>query len=281
MSKNFDSQARAFSFLFCALVSLASLPLLGWHYWQTLHGFAVLALFGLLGVDLVLWFASYWSTSASTAALKVAALVVKIALAGVMLLNAGAVLYIMRSDQQAAEATAQASASTVAEVAARAAAARAAGSDPWGSAGRPRDRPHVSDCPLPRSSRPPRSCPAGISTSGSTLCPRSPPARFLRADDLRLDRPAVGKPVSSAQRSSRVACTVERSRPVASSALDRADRPPSLAPPVAVPSKPRSTGRRARRSMPPPERSGSGRVPLPDIPGIQWEWNLRGGRMLA
>jgi hypothetical protein len=124
MSQNFDSQARAFSFLFCALVSLASLPLIGWHYWQTLHGFAVLALFGLLGVDLVLWFSSYWSTSASTASLKVAALAVKIALAGVMLLNAGAVLYIMRTDQQVATSTAQASASTVAEIAARAAAAR-------------------------------------------------------------------------------------------------------------------------------------------------------------
>jgi hypothetical protein len=132
MIKNFDNQARAFSFLFCALVSLASLPLLGWHYWQTLHGFAVLALFGLLGVDLVLWFASYWSTSASTASLKVAALAVKIALAGIMLLNAGAVLYIMRSDQQVATATAQASASTVAEIAARAAAARELAATPGG-----------------------------------------------------------------------------------------------------------------------------------------------------
>lgn len=132
MSKNFENQARAFSFLFCALVSLASLPLLGWHYWQTLQGLAVLALFGLLGVDLVLWFASYWSTSASTAALKVSALVVKIALAGIMLLNAGAVLYIMRADQQAATATAQASASTVAEIAARAAAARELAATPGG-----------------------------------------------------------------------------------------------------------------------------------------------------
>lgn len=132
MSKNFESQARAFSFLFCALVSLASLPLLGWHYWQTLNGFAVLALAGLLGVDLVLWFASYWSTSASTAALKVSALVVKISLAAIMLLNAGAVLYLLRSDQQTANAAAQASASTVAEIAARAAAARELASTPGG-----------------------------------------------------------------------------------------------------------------------------------------------------
>ena len=132
MSKNFEIQARAFSFLFCALVSLASLPLLGWHYWQTLSGLAVLALAGLLGVDLVLWFASYWSTSASTAALKVCALVVKIVLAGVMLLNAGAVLYMLRSDQQAASAAAQVSASTVAEIAARAAAARDLASTPGG-----------------------------------------------------------------------------------------------------------------------------------------------------
>lgn len=132
MSKNFEIQARAFSFLFCALVSLASLPLLGWHYWQTLSGFAVLALAGLLGVDLVLWFASYWSTSASTAALKVCALVVKIVLAAVMLLNAGAVLYLLRSDQHAASAAAQVSASTVAEIAARAAAARELASTPGG-----------------------------------------------------------------------------------------------------------------------------------------------------
>lgn len=132
MSKNFESQARAFSFLFCALVSLASLPLLGWHYWQTLNGFAVLALAGLLGVDLVLWFASYWSTSASTAALKVSALVVKISLAAIMLLNAGAVLYLLRSDQQTANVAAQVSASKVAEIAARAAAARELASTPGG-----------------------------------------------------------------------------------------------------------------------------------------------------
>ena len=57
----------------------------------------------------------------------------------------------------------------------------------------------------------------------------------------------------------------------------RADKPPSLAPPVASSSTPRSTDRQARKNKPLPERSGSARVRLPDLPGLQWEWNRRGG----
>ena len=44
---SFDSETKAFSYLFAALVTLCTLPVLGWHYWTTLEGFAVLAIGGL------------------------------------------------------------------------------------------------------------------------------------------------------------------------------------------------------------------------------------------
>lgn len=134
MSTKFESENRAFSFVFCALVSLSCLPVMGWHYWQTLDGLALLAIVGLLLCDSVLWFASHWATSASTGSLRACSLVVKFALAAVMLLNAAACVAILRSDRQATSAAEQSTAARVAEINARAAAARDLAATPGGRA---------------------------------------------------------------------------------------------------------------------------------------------------
>jgi hypothetical protein len=57
----FSSENRLFSYAFAALVTLSSLPVLAWHYWQSLDGVAVLALTGLALADLVLWQSTHWS----------------------------------------------------------------------------------------------------------------------------------------------------------------------------------------------------------------------------
>jgi glucose dehydrogenase len=153
MSTNFASENRAFSFVFCALVSLSCLPVMALHYWQNLEGVGLLAIVGLLLADSVLWFASHWSTSASTGSLRACSLVVKFVLARVMIANAAACVAILRSDRQTATATAQASAARVAEIAARAAAARDLAATLGGD--KPRERLRRS----PQAKLPPRSPP--------------------------------------------------------------------------------------------------------------------------
>lgn len=92
----FSSENRLFSYAFAALVTLSSLPVLSWHYWQSLDGVAVLALIGLALADLVLWQSTHWSVRAHVPAIKATALIAKIALSLVMLINAGVVVILIR-----------------------------------------------------------------------------------------------------------------------------------------------------------------------------------------
>jgi hypothetical protein len=92
----FSSENRLFSYAFAALVTLSSLPVLSWHYWQSLDGVAVLALIGLALADLVLWQSTHWSVLAHVPAIKATALIAKIALSLVMLINAGVVVILIR-----------------------------------------------------------------------------------------------------------------------------------------------------------------------------------------
>ncbi len=92
----FSSENRLFSYAFAALVTLSSLPVLAWHYWQSLDGVAVLALTGLALADLVLWQSTHWSVRAHVPAIKATALIAKIALSLVMLINAGVVVILIK-----------------------------------------------------------------------------------------------------------------------------------------------------------------------------------------
>jgi hypothetical protein len=42
----FKTEYRAFGYVFAALVTLCTLPVTAWHYWQTLEGFALLGIGG-------------------------------------------------------------------------------------------------------------------------------------------------------------------------------------------------------------------------------------------
>lgn len=116
-------QLRIFNYLFCGLISLSCLPVLGWHYWHTLSGAALLSILGLALADCVLWFASHFTVSAP-GPLKGVSFVVKFVMAGVMLVSAGWVVFMAREDSKGAESAARESAARIAEIEARARAAK-------------------------------------------------------------------------------------------------------------------------------------------------------------
>ncbi len=118
------TQSYAFSLLFSALITLSCFPVLAWHYWQTLIGFGVVAIGGLLMSDCVLWFAAHWSVRAESALVRVVALATKFTIAGCAIGVASVVIYAMQLDTRTASDAQQATAGRVAEIAARGLAAR-------------------------------------------------------------------------------------------------------------------------------------------------------------
>jgi hypothetical protein len=89
----FKTEYRAFGYVFAALVSLCTLPVTAWHYWQTLEGFALLGIGGL-----PLPIACYGSLLTGPerfvpGCLKAVTLGVKFALAGVMVCIAALVYH--------------------------------------------------------------------------------------------------------------------------------------------------------------------------------------------
>lgn len=120
----FSSEHSALAYAFAAVVSLASLPLLGWHYWQLLSGLGVLAIGGLLLTDLVLWFSTHWSVTAHSGAMRATAIGVKLTLSLIMVCNAAVVVIGLQSGQSVASAARLQSELRAAEIAARAAAAK-------------------------------------------------------------------------------------------------------------------------------------------------------------
>lgn len=118
------SQSFAFSLLFAALVTLSCFPVLGWHYWTTLNGLAVLAIGGLLLSDCVMWFSAFWSVRADAPLMRVTALVVKYSIGLAAVLVAACVLVLMRAEHQSDAAAAKETAARVAEIQARTQAAK-------------------------------------------------------------------------------------------------------------------------------------------------------------
>lgn len=121
---SFASEVKAFSYLFAGLVSLCTLPVLAYHYWQTLTGFALLAIGGLALTDCVLWFASHWSTKTRSGVMKAVSLTVKFSIAGTMIAIAALAILLMRSERQVENMAKQSSEARIAEIKARTEAAK-------------------------------------------------------------------------------------------------------------------------------------------------------------
>jgi hypothetical protein len=119
----FKSEYRAFGYVFAALVTLCTLPVTAWHYWQTLEGFALLGIGGLALADCVLWFASHWAGKVRSGVLKAVTLGVKFALAGVMVGVAALCIILMRADRDFQSIAKLARENRTAEIEARAKAA--------------------------------------------------------------------------------------------------------------------------------------------------------------
>jgi hypothetical protein len=120
MQNGFKTEVKVFSYLFCALITLCCLPVLAYHYYTTLDGFALLAIGGLLLTDCVMWFASHWSTRTGHAVMRAVALAVKFAIAAIMVCVAAIAIMLMRADRQTAEITKLSSQNRTAEIASRA-----------------------------------------------------------------------------------------------------------------------------------------------------------------
>lgn len=121
---SFESETKAFSYLFAALVTLCTLPVLGYHYWTTLEGFAVLAIGGLAMADCVLWFSSHWSVKTQSGIMRAVSLTVKFSIACIMVFIAALAIMLMRSDRQLTTINKLDSDNHIAEIQARAAAAK-------------------------------------------------------------------------------------------------------------------------------------------------------------
>lgn len=96
----FESEHRAFAYLFAGLITLCAFPVMAWHYATTLEGVAVLAIGGLLATDAVMWFAAHWSVKTRSAAMRAVSLVVKFVIATVAVCIAAVVILLMRGDRQ-------------------------------------------------------------------------------------------------------------------------------------------------------------------------------------
>ena len=99
----FETQHKAFVYLFASAITLATLPVLGWHYVLTLSRLAMLSCLGPVSADIVLWFAALWSVTAHSWVMKAACIVVKLLLACTMVFNAGVVIFLNRGQKDAAE----------------------------------------------------------------------------------------------------------------------------------------------------------------------------------
>lgn len=120
---SFESEHKAFAYLFTGLITLCAFPVLAWHYVTTLEGFAVLAIGGLLCTDAVMWFAAHWSVKTRSGAMRAVSLVVKFLIAGVAVTVAGVVILIMRGDHQTDRLIKQQTEARKVEIETRAAAA--------------------------------------------------------------------------------------------------------------------------------------------------------------
>ena len=79
--KNSSGTHIVFSFLIAVLVTLTAFPVLGWHYYENLEGFALIGIAGLLLSDSVMMFCAYWEKRSPNPAERVTALICKFLIA--------------------------------------------------------------------------------------------------------------------------------------------------------------------------------------------------------
>ena len=120
---SFESEHKAFCYLFAGLITLTCFPVLAWHYIGNLSGLAVLAIGGLLATDAVLWFSAHWAVKAKSGAMRAVALLTKFFIACVAVFIAGTVIVIMRGDRQTESLFRQQTEARKSEIQARATAA--------------------------------------------------------------------------------------------------------------------------------------------------------------
>jgi len=70
-----------FSFLIAVLVTLTAFPVLGWHYYENLEGFALVGIAGLTLSDSVMLFCAYWQIKSASNAERITALICKFLIA--------------------------------------------------------------------------------------------------------------------------------------------------------------------------------------------------------
>lgn len=120
---SFESEHKAFSYLFAGLITLCAFPVMAYHYATTLEGFAILAIGGLLATDAVMWFAAHWSVKTRSSAMRAVSLIVKFLIASVAVCVAAVVILLMRGDRQTESIIHQQNESRKIEIEARADAA--------------------------------------------------------------------------------------------------------------------------------------------------------------
>lgn len=120
---SFESEHRAFAYIFAGLITLCAFPVLAYHYATTLAGFALVAIGGLLVTDAVMWFAAHWSVKTRSSAMRAVSLIIKFLIAGVAVSVAAVVILLMREDRQVESLVRQESEARKAEIDARAEAA--------------------------------------------------------------------------------------------------------------------------------------------------------------
>lgn len=79
--KNSSGTHTVFSFLIAVLVTLTAFPVLGWHYYENLEGFALIGIAGLLLSDSVMMFCAYWQIRSDSNSERITALICKFLIA--------------------------------------------------------------------------------------------------------------------------------------------------------------------------------------------------------
>lgn len=97
--RNFNRQHLGFALGTALCVTLTTFPVVAYHYWLTLTGFALLAIVGLVFADFILWYCAVWSSTTKSGWLKYVSLAAKVVLSLVMIFNAAVVVYVMRHDR--------------------------------------------------------------------------------------------------------------------------------------------------------------------------------------
>lgn len=95
-----ESSYETFLYIVCALLILAELPVIAWHYYTNLSGLAVVSVVGLLATGVTLVWATRMLVKRSSKLMLAVSGTVKLLLGSTMILNAGIVIFLMVGESQ-------------------------------------------------------------------------------------------------------------------------------------------------------------------------------------